>query len=140
MKTKLEKTNYAQMGIAALLPGMQYMLERMERELDELRAHLGLMQQEHGQPTNGASSKHAVAARSGWSDDPEERSREMKRRIHIAKLKQNPKDKGHPEHAKWVAKMSRIRKRTWANKTPEQRAAWQKALKEGRKRKRQEVA
>jgi hypothetical protein len=41
--------------------------------------------------------------RYGWSDDPAERSREMRRRQAMRKL--HPRDARSPEHAAWVEKM-----------------------------------
>jgi len=40
MKHDTETSTYAQMGMAALLPGMQHMLTLMQAQLDEMRARL----------------------------------------------------------------------------------------------------
>lgn len=40
--TKLSR--YEQMGMAALIPGMQYLIERMQAEVDELKSRLGAAQ------------------------------------------------------------------------------------------------
>jgi hypothetical protein len=37
-------TDYTQMGMAALLPGMQYMIELMQAQLDEMRIKLAALQ------------------------------------------------------------------------------------------------
>ena len=86
--------NYEQMGIAAMIPGMQHMIDLMQRELDAMRAQLA-------QAQNGGSALDAVRkykrgmplwveeefarkskATGGWwaKLTPEERSAEMKRR------------------------------------------------------------
>lgn len=36
----MKNTNFEQMGKAALIPGMQYMLDMMQKQLDDFRAQL----------------------------------------------------------------------------------------------------
>lgn len=38
------ETNYEQMGIAAMIPGMQHMIDLMQSELDDMRMRLGISQ------------------------------------------------------------------------------------------------
>ena len=38
------ETNYEQMGIAAMIPGMQHMIDLMQSELDDMRMRLGILQ------------------------------------------------------------------------------------------------
>lgn len=45
MKTHEKNIEYAQMGIAALLPGMRHMLELMQRAYDEKQDLLSVLQQ-----------------------------------------------------------------------------------------------
>lgn len=167
MKTDQFRT----MGLAAMLPGMQYMLEKMQALLVEFREELNLAQEggapafsQYGKrlgrppkdpekqeasskfdswvkltpaerakrsrnlsdaqrrvrglpPKTGANGQALLAT--GWPADPEERRKEMKRRM-----------------AKWAVSPSEIRKkqikeakkelspqaRGWANMTPEARA------------------
>lgn len=81
MRRNDETTNYAQMGMAALLPGMQHMVELMQAQLDSMREQLGVMQmpQKMGRPRKDGKLA------SGWSADPAERSREMMRRRMVAR-------------------------------------------------------
>jgi len=44
-KTSNDLDQFAQMGLAALLPGMTYMLELMTRAVSEKRDLLGLLQE-----------------------------------------------------------------------------------------------
>jgi hypothetical protein len=137
MKIPTETTKMAQMGMAALLPGMQFMIERMQAELDEMRRALGILQAGEVPKKVGRPRKVATGA-SGWSDDPEERSREMKRRYEVRDKKRaaqgNPRDKDHPNHAEWVAKTAKAHKRFWKNMTPAQRKARLAAMAAGQKR------
>lgn len=66
------------------------------------------------------------AGKSGWPDDPEERSREMKRRQAVAR-------------AKLVAeatheKQSSGAKKRWNNMSPAQKQAWMRNMQRGKKR------
>jgi hypothetical protein len=84
-----------------------------------------------------------VMRESGWSSDPEERSREMRRRFKVRdqKREQNqvkhlsPRDKAHPDHAEWKKKLGRARKREWAAMTPAQRKARLAAMAAGKQQK-----
>jgi hypothetical protein len=78
-------TNYAKMGVAALLPGMVHMLERMQAEIDSMRAFLGVVD-EHTTiaPMPKRSRPHSNAVKSYWAQmTPEERQIEMKRRVKL---------------------------------------------------------
>ena len=153
MKNLTDTTSYAQMGIAALLPGMTHMVELMQGELDRMRAMLAGMQNGNGakRPSRGTDEYRAYdreahrRARARKKSDPgglnakdkpirdsywasmtaEERSAEMKRRQAIAagKKKLHPRDVAHPEHAAWAAKLSKARKKAWARLTPEEQKA-----------------
>jgi hypothetical protein len=105
-----ETSKYAQMGMAALLPGMQYMIERMQEQLDEMRLHLAALQ---GAPALAAK---AETRGSSWKSlTPEERSAEMKRRRAVAGSR------------KGAAKR-------WAKMTKKQREEWKAKIQDGRKR------
>ena len=90
METKDD--TYTQAGIAAFLPGMQHMIDLMQQQLDEARAHLARLQKPattpqpargRGRPRKSSPRKtvsspaKSAAARSGWPSDPAERSREI---------------------------------------------------------------
>lgn len=121
------------MGMAAMLPGMQKMLDLMQKQVDEFRDALnGLSaspRRVEGATKLGRPRKNVAAiqgrASSGWPADPAERSAEMKRRRAVAEKKKNaklhPRDKSHPEHAAWVAKMKKVQQKFWKGLTVAQR-------------------
>jgi len=122
MKTTNEDNNalYAQMGLATLIPGMQRMMELMQRELDSMRAQLAALQAPKPRKvtTPGTVSrprKVSTGAR-GWPADPLERSNEMKRRQRVAAAKRatHSSDPNHPNHAAWLKKVSNAAKSRWA--------------------------
>jgi hypothetical protein len=128
---------FAHMGMAAYLPGMQYMIELMQRELDGLRAQVALFQAaEAGGISRNSRRKSGKGQRSGpWANmTAEERSAEMKRRMAVrdknkaAAAGLNPRDKDHPDHAKWAARMAKIRKAAWNKKTKAEKEAWKTAM------------
>ena len=76
-------SKYEQMGLAALLPGMQHMIDCMQAELDRMRSELASMQN-GAEPAKRKYTPRAPAlakTASGWPTDPEERKREMARRV-----------------------------------------------------------
>jgi hypothetical protein len=78
-------TTYAKMGVAALLPGMVHMLERMQSEIDSMRAFLGVVD-EHTTiaPMPKRSIPRSNAVKDYWARmSPEERQVEMKRRVKL---------------------------------------------------------
>ena len=115
----MRSSKYEQMGMAALLPGMTYAIELVQKQLDEMRAQLdGIVNGDVAEPKKqgrAKGSKMADAARSGWPDDPEERRREMKRRI--AKRAKNAEAAG----VNLRAKIAHGQKAAWASYTPAQR-------------------
>lgn len=136
---------YEQMGIAALLPGMQRAYEALGAEIEQMRERLGMLQHpaKRGRPpVNRDEQPVAVvepvkprADRGGSSSQkkywakltPEQRSAEMLRRQalwakNIAKKEPEKKpakpmiyDPAHPGNKAWVAKMRRAAKKRWAN-------------------------
>jgi len=133
-ETKNETATYAQMGMAALLPGMVHMLDVLQRHVDEFRRELDQLQ-------NGASVKltnRAARAKSkqakGWSDDPAERSAEMRRRmqVRLAKKATHPRDPNHPGHEEWSKKVSAASKSRWKKMTVAQRKARLDAMAAGK--------
>lgn len=127
-KTNEEITNYAQMGMTALLPGMVHMLDMMQRQIDSFRAQLnGGAQIEHKRerPRKNADIKlPSNRGRSGWSDDPAERAAEMRRRQAVARAKKatHPRDPNHPGHAEWVEKIGKVQRERWKKMTKTQKA------------------
>ena len=140
-------------GASAMRPGLALAREVFNRVLDALEQHfvVALTPQatRRGRPPGG-SSKYArrqellagAKPRSGWSDDPEERRREMARRrakwdknvktgpkVKMEKpVGNHPRDPRHPDHDKWVKKAARARRKALAareasNELKEQQAA-----------------
>lgn len=143
--TKDDQTNkYAQMGRAALLPGMMHVLELMQHAIDELRAELEGASVEprrvdtatkRGRPSKGVEAIKGRAS-SGWPDDPQERKKEMARRmakrgkptngapaVPTVALKLHPRDAGHPGHEEWLKKMRAASKKRWKNMSEAARQA-----------------
>ena len=124
MKESAEQSKYMQMGMAALLPGLQLAIETMQKHLDEMRADLARMQNgdrpKRGRPAKTVREVIDGRNRYGWPADPEERKAEMKRRLAARGRKLQPKDPGHPDHERWRANLSKARKKAWAAMTPRQ--------------------
>jgi hypothetical protein len=106
---------FAKMGIAAFIPGMQRMMELMQRELDRMRAQLDAAQRGElsEEAQDGPTVRDVVRqtrtvraklgrprkaqARSGWPDDPLEREKEAARRHGVMLAK---REAGEPPAAK----------------------------------------
>ncbi|HEX4545743.1 MAG TPA: hypothetical protein VH110_05245 [Candidatus Acidoferrum sp.] len=120
---KTENVNLAQLGIAALLPGIQYVIGEVEKMLAELKADYAMLANienaasapRRGRPRNTKLGYRSLAglkpgtdnyrealrenkrmerarkgngkSHRGWSDSPEERSAEMKRRQAVVRAK-----------------------------------------------------
>lgn len=121
MATDDELRSYAQMGMAAMLPGMEYALELMQRQINEMRAGLAHLQDLDKYARNAPKPKRRS---SGWPDDPEERKKEMQRRQRVARKKSGTTAK----------KMSTAAKRHWDKMTPRQRKTRLAAMLAGRKK------
>lgn len=136
--SNLQTSKYAQMGLAALLPGMQYMIEQMQCLLDEQRALLARLQDDSqpGEKSLSVNRKRRAGAKNAWSGmTAEERSREMKRRIRMRAKKAHAASvmsKDHPDHAKWAAKQRRARKKAWAAKSAAEKKRWVQAMQAGK--------
>ena len=147
-----ELRKYAMSGMAAFLPGMQYMVELMQRQLDEFRLQLAAMQGVEEKPRSNGHNNYGWAGmtaeersaemkrrqakrkkkRSGWNGmTAEQRSVEMKRRKAMAAAKKappqtapkHPREADHPDHAKWLAKLRRVQKKHWNSKTKAEKDA-----------------
>lgn len=109
---------YTQMGMAALLPGMQHMIELMQSHLDELRAQLAALQNGGAPATSGRGAKAAENGRNANYDyrkSPEYResqSRIVKAALARKKAEQQTGDKRGAASSAY-----------WARMTPEERSA-----------------
>jgi len=136
MKTKTTDTeilHYAQMGKAALLPGMVKMLDLMQRQIDQLRAEINgasaTPRHVEGATKLGRPRRNVEAikgrASSGWPSDPEARSAEMRRRQEVAEAKRraklHPRNPEHPGHAAWVASIGKATRSRWKKMTVAER-------------------
>jgi hypothetical protein len=117
-------TDFYQMGLAALLPGMQHMLTLMQRELDSMKAQLSDLQTgapRRGRPLKGESlnlNGKPLARKSPWANTTaEERSVEMKRRRAVARG-ESPSRRGPIGKD---SELSKERKRQWAALSPAKR-------------------
>jgi hypothetical protein len=125
--TDQEIVQFAAFGIAATLPGMRYQWDQMGTQIRHLEFLLAGQQAaqaapEAPVPRRGRPPQAAVVApRSGWSSDPEERKKDMARRM----AKRVIKKKQHGAVTRWN------------NATPAQRKRWLKSMHEGRRRKAQ---
>lgn len=73
-----------------------------------------------GQPPKATTAVRVATGRSGWSDDPEERKREMARRMAVAKAKKKGK-----------AQASAAKTR-WQRMSAAERVRWQRAMQRGK--------
>lgn len=124
MEAKVKSANtstnrYLEMGMASLLPGMQYMVEQMQRMLDEFRAELAMLQAGH----HGAKARAGKGAWAGKS--AEERHEIAKRRwetrrrnAEAADAPRHPHDPRHPGHEAYIAKLRESQQRAWAALSP----------------------
>jgi hypothetical protein len=114
--------------------------EAMANAIAEVQEMLGVPPPKH------ATRKVRTEAKSGWPADPEARSAEMKRRQAVARANKanaeglHPRDEGHPDHDKWRAKLTKARKRQWAQKSPAERHAWQERMAAARRKQKRESA
>jgi hypothetical protein len=135
-KTTTTNTTYEQMGIAALIPGMQHMLTLMQAQLDEVRASLAALQDDP--EDSGHSRIRRKVMNHYWASmTAEQRSAEMRRRHAVGRKRKHlhPRDPKHPEHEAWKAKMKEASHRSWGNLTAAQRKQRIAAALEGRKAK-----
>ena len=120
MKKTSNLDEFAQAGIAALLPGMRYMVELMTAAVGDKQTLLALLQDGANRPSDGAGSKLG----SGWPSDPAERSAEMKRRMAVAAAKKKTLDNDLSKH----------RKKEWAKMSPAKKKARLDAMAAGRQK------
>lgn len=121
MKQVNTTTKYEQMGIAALLPGMTYAIELVQKQLDEMRGQLEVIMSGGGTARKVGRPKGSTSAsRNGWAGmTPEERSAEMRRRQMVAVGKAEPRAKKRGTTKE--GKIGSYQKQLWASYTPAQR-------------------
>jgi hypothetical protein len=127
--TDQEIAQFAGFGIAATLPGMRYQWDQMGTQIRRLELLLAGQQAaqaapaasvpRHGRPPQAAAVLNGKLRRSGWSSDPEERKKDMARRMANRVIKKN-------------GAVTR-----WNNATPAQRKRWLKAMQKGKHKKTQ---
>jgi hypothetical protein len=129
MRPSKDDNQYAQMGMAAMLPGMVHMLEIMQNEVDNMRTQLAALQGQAAmtsqpkrkKPVGRPSGKSRGL--SGWPADPDERKEEMQRRM----------SKWKTPHPQKQSALSKRRKKAWAALSPAKRKARLAAMAAGRK-------
>jgi hypothetical protein len=130
---------YAQMGIAAMLPGMVHAVEILQAQIDAFKARLAGLQNGHAPEQSRRSVANGQNSQKYWSKlTPQQRKAEMRRRflkgqrkkdqkakatitraewkaekptVKMAKPKQpnHPANQNHPGHAAWLAKVQAAR-------------------------------
>jgi hypothetical protein len=146
--------DYSTFGMAALLPGMQHMLDEMQNVLNTFRENLEAAQapgKKRGRPRkivieDTEAVKKSRRSAGYWAKmTPEQRSAEMKRRaaVIVAKGgksvilprggKLHPRDPRHPGHEAWLAKLRAAQKKTWANMSKAKQRAQQARMQAGRR-------
>jgi hypothetical protein len=129
----------ARAGVAALLPGMTYMLTMMQKQVDAMKAILeDAPAPEEQQTVRDVLGEPILqtAARprpSGWPADPKARKAEAARRRAVrleragkvvpVKAPGHPRELNHPGHAKWLVTMRTANKANWDRMTKAQRKA-----------------
>lgn len=115
MKHDPDTLHHAQLGLMALLPGIDHAIERLQAERESILARLAAMQNGDAPAKRGGGRPPGKGRGStGWSADPEERKAEMQRRM----AKWNPnfrQKKGFRE------KMRAAAKKRWAKMKPAER-------------------
>jgi hypothetical protein len=145
MATENELKRYAAAGMAAYLPGMVYALELLEHYIEEFREQLTQLQVadqvSRDQPPPQKQGKRDGRGKSSWQGmTPEERSVEMKRRMKVRRRNKtrqqieglHPRDKGHPDHAKWLENLSKRARARWDKKSKAEKAAWKTRMQAGK--------
>ena len=131
---KTENDKYAQMGRAALIPGLQLAQEILERALSDIRGELAEMQngdapmKQRGRPlktdqTQAGAPLKTIGKGSAWAKmTAAERSREMKRRQAVARANRSAKEQAAFE-AERKARYSVAAKKRWAAMSKTQQKA-----------------
>jgi hypothetical protein len=109
-------------------------LKGLKKGTAEYRAVVTLNKRIEREGKHGGSLKSAGVSAYWAKFTPEERSAEMKRRMAITLSRKagSPVNKDHPDHAAWVAKMARMRRRAWNQKTEAEKNAWKAKMAAGK--------
>jgi hypothetical protein len=146
-----EMKDYSVFGIAALLPGMQHMVDLMQEQLDQFREQLEAAQTSKkriGRPPGSVNKAQGPA--SFWAKmTPEQRRIEGQRRRAVAmgeapsqdhdpyrtkaKRKGHPRNPEHPGHEAWLAKLRAAQKKAWAGMSKVQQRAQKARMQAGRR-------
>ena len=121
----MQADRFQEFGKASVIVGLQYAVEILQGMLDEIRAELDGAKPKRGRPP-GSRNKAAVKEWGGWSADPDERKREMARRMaksHDDGKKLRVYDPRHPGHEAWIKKLRDGQRRIWDKLSPAQRKA-----------------
>lgn len=96
----MKADRFSQMGIAALLPGMQFMIDEMQEVAARLRQTLYALQDDapkrRGRPPGSGKAVAGITTRG-------------------TPAKLHPRDPRHPEHEAWAEMMSKAQKKRWNN-------------------------
>lgn len=119
-------TDFAQMGIAALLPGVQYVIDQMQTLLDSMKEGLSALQngtvqpRPRRQPAVERKPGEKGWNKGGWASlSPAERKLEGRRRLKVGRMKSHRKS---PVKTKTGETSSRTLKAYWAKMSPEERS------------------
>lgn len=140
-------SEYAAAGMLALVPGFRYALDRMRELLEEFETQIAAMQAQPLMRSAARAPAPVSTGKQGWSNDPEERRREMMRRMAKRKRKaaksevkpaaksaaSHPRDPGHPKHAEWIANVSKAAKKRWEKMSVRDRKNKLALMAQGRK-------
>jgi len=116
MKKQALNSKYEMFGRASLIPGMRYMIEQMQAELNRMTAMLQGFQETEESINPAETTTEEEAPRNPRSANywaklsPEQRKAEMKRRM-------------GKDTAAAAAKRAKITKSYWAKMSPEERSA-----------------
>jgi hypothetical protein len=96
-----ETGKMAQMGMAAMLPGMVYMLELMQEQVQFMQEQLMAMQRQAKSPKSG---------KGGWPADAEARSAEQLRRRATRERNQKQARANAKRKQSWDAQPAKVKK------------------------------
>ena len=127
-----EITEYAAMGMAAMLPGMIHARELLDRRIQEMQAQLAALQSGGG--AKKQQQRDGTKIRAYWASmTPEERSAEMTRRSMVGRRHISPEGRANIAEAqrkRWaktkdarVARASAAAKARWSKMTKKERSA-----------------
>jgi hypothetical protein len=115
---------YAAMGMAAMLPGMQHMLELMERQVAEFRERLKQAQQDVLDPVSAVGRKARIDAILDLPYEQESSPKRGRPKLLAPKAPRAINGSGGPvKKGADPARVGAASRAFWASMTPEQRSA-----------------